>query len=80
MHICIVLSFLGFNPVVLGDIIYFCSSSQEWEEGFGPCEKGATGSSTKFFCSRHTRDPPVFLVSDNKGARESLKSEDIWRP
>ena len=79
MHICIVLSFLGFNPVVLGHIC-FCGSSQEWEEGFGTCEKGATGSSTKFFCSRHTIDPPVFLVSDNKGARESLKFEDIWRP
>lgn len=65
--------------MVLGDSICICSSSQEWEEGFGTCEKGATGSSTKFFCSRHTRDPPVYRVSDNKGARESLKFEYIRR-
>lgn len=66
--------------MVLGEIICFCSSSQEWEEGFGTSEKGATGSSTKFFCSRHLKDPPVYLVRDNKGARESLKFEDIRRP
>lgn len=65
--------------MVLGEIICFCSS-QEWEEGFGTSEKGATGSSTKFFCSRHLKDPLVYLVRDNKGARESLKFEDIRRP
>lgn len=65
--------------MVLGDIIDFCSSSQCWEEVFGIIEQGAAGPSTKFVCSRHIRDPPVYLVSHNKGARESLKFEDTWR-
>lgn len=64
--------------MVLGGAI--CCSSQKWEDGLGPVSKGQLDHSLKFFCSRHTRDPPVYLVSDNKGARESLKFEDTLKP